>query len=779
MNEHTLRLLQFSRVKEALADLCAGEETRRSLEHAPLFTDPAEVERELGRVSGLHALLAAGRNFPALDLPDIARPLTTLKKEGTVLDGEALVDLARFIHSCAGLKRFLGGKEIEEGLRREAAALPVPSPLAASVFKVFTREGDVQLKNVPELKRIRDTISRLRNRIEKQTASFLNDPHLAGYFQTDTATIKDGRTVLPLKVKHKGRVKGIVHEVSGRGATLFLEPEEIVESNNELVVQENLFQSELHKIRRNLTGQARGHHRELTAMCAAASYFDLLLAKARYAYSLRAVPALPSEHNIILREARHPLLGPGAVPIGLSLKPAEHVLLITGPNTGGKTVTLKTVGLLALMNQFGLEVPAAEGTALPVFDSVFADIGDEQSLEQSLSTFQAHVKNMSVIVERATDRSLVLLDELGAGTDPQEGTAIAMALLDHFVAKGTKTLATTHHGVLKNYGFLKKGVVNASVEFDVEQLKPTYRIIMGVPGESHALTIARRAGIPEKLMKRAGTYLEDERTDITRLVEELVTEKKRLLERGAVQKEKEQAALDTLRRAELKELALRQQERELREKGLSELEDFLSQSRRDLERIVKEIREGAHEEAVKKGRALMERLEERISREKAAVNALEEKIPAADPGPLEAGDRVRVRSSGVEGVVLRRSKNGNLVVTAGAVRLTLPPVELEKLTDEDENKVTVEYRPVHSSPPPAFELNVRGFRYADAMRALEKQMDAVLVSGLKEFTVLHGKGTGALRTGIHEYLASCPHVADFHFARPEQGGAGKTVVVMK
>jgi DNA mismatch repair protein MutS2 len=332
--------------------------------------------------------------------------------------------------------------------------------------------------------------------------------------------------------------------------------------------------------------------------------------------------------------------------------------------------------------------------------------------------------------------------------------------------------------VLKNYGFLKKGVVNASVEFDVEQLRPTYRLIMGVPGESHALTIARRSGVPGDLIRRAERYLEDERTDITRLVEELVSEKKKLVERGEAQKEKERAALETLRRAELRDLALRQKERELREKGLGALEQFLSESRRDLERIVKEIREGSHEEAVRNGRDLMQRLEERIAIEKVKITDLERALPEEGPGPLEKGTKVRVKSSGSEGVVLRPAKDGGFVVAVGAVRFTLPAGELEALPDTEE-KVTIEYRPVHAAPPPAFELNVRGFRYAEALRALEKQMDAVLVSGLREFTILHGKGTGALRTGIHEYLAACPYVAEYHFARPEHGGAGKTVVVMK
>ncbi|MBN2354268.1 MAG: endonuclease MutS2 [Spirochaetales bacterium] len=778
MIEHALALLEFERVRAAVGENCAGDQSRRLLESSPILTDPADVARELSRAVSLRKLLADGRHFPDIDLPDIEGALTVLKKEGTVLEGEALVALSRFIRSAGALKRFLSAREIEPGLREMAESTPAPAGLAAEIDRVFDGEGNVQYKNVPALRSIRESIRRLRAAIERTAAALLNNPETAGLFQTDTATVKDGRTVLPLKTKFKGRLKGIVHEVSGRGATLFLEPEEMVERNNELVVRENEFLAELLKIRRELTDRARGRRDDLGRMAEAVAYFDALLAKARWAHARRAVAALPAEGRIVLREARHPLLGKGAVPIDLALEPDERVLLITGPNTGGKTVTLKTVGLLACLNQFGMEIPAAEGTALPAFDCVFADIGDEQSLEQSLSTFQAHMNNVSLIVAHATARSLVLLDELGAGTDPQEGTAIAMALLDHFVEKNTMTFATTHHGVLKNYGFLKKGVVNASVEFDAEKLRPTYKIVMGIPGESHALAIAGRAGLPEALTRRATKYLDEERTDIAKLVEELVREKKQLREQGIAQQAKESAARDTLRRAELKELSLRQRERELRERGLGELERFLSESRRDLERIIREIREGANEEAVSRGRALVERLEERIGEERETVEKLAVPPPPGEIGPLEKGSRVRVRSSGSEGTIVREAKDGKFVVSVGNIRLTLASDELEAVPDV-EPEVTVEFRPVHDAPPPAYELNVRGFRYADALRALEKQIDAVLVAGVKEFTILHGKGTGALRTGIHEYLASSPYVESYRFARPEQGGAGKTVVVMK
>ncbi|HEQ71559.1 MAG TPA: endonuclease MutS2, partial [Spirochaetia bacterium] len=552
MSEHALRLLEFERVREELADLCAGPHSRDVLKRLPVWFEAQAVAEERERVRLLHLMMESGKKFPALELPDLTGLIRLLGKEGTVAEGQALVDLGVFLGSAGRLIRFLSEAEVSPLLRETVAELSVPNDLERKIFRIFDREGEVQVKLVPALASIQESIKKLRADIEKTAAAMLANPEFSGFFQTNLATIKDGRTVLPLKARHKGKVKGIIHESSGRGQTLYLEPQAVVEKNNRLVVEEHRFQAELHKILRELTGEARGHLPAIKILFQAISLLDVRIAKACYAVRHRCTAALDTAEGIVLREARHPLIGPGAVPVSLALTGGERVLLITGPNTGGKTVTLKTVGLLACMNQFGMEIPAAEGTALPIFDGIFADIGDEQSIEQSLSTFQAHMKNMAAVAGKATSRSLVLLDELGAGTDPQEGTAIAMALLDHFVETGTMTLATTHHGILKNYGFSKHGVVNASVEFDAERLAPTYRLIMGIPGESHALTIARRNGLPHAITAKAEQYLAEERTDIGRMVEELVAEKRRLIEQGEEQREKVSAAEEKLRHADLK-----------------------------------------------------------------------------------------------------------------------------------------------------------------------------------------------------------------------------------
>lgn len=782
MLEHTLALLEFNQIRLAVAEFAFNDYTKNKLMEVPLYFDAQALVQELDRVCSLHSLLEQGINLPHLPASDLTAILRLLAKEGTVLEAVQLAQLAQHLRATRDLLGFLSRPEVPPVLKELAAGVVVPQGLAQKIGHVLEDDGSLKVAAVPVLKNLSEAKSRLKGEIEQLAFRLLNDPAYAGLFQTNTPTIKDGRLVLPLKASYKGRLKGIVHEVSASRATLFIEPEAIVEKNNEYLLLESRFQAEVHRLLAELTAEAHLHYPALMQVFTCEYQFDLLQAKARYGKSICGVRALLTEGELVLNEARHPLLGATAVPISLALADHEHILLLTGPNTGGKTVTLKTVGLLACMNQFGLMIPAKEGSSLPLFDCIFADIGDEQSLSQSLSTFQAHIKNIAQILEQATSSSLVLLDELGAGTDPQEGTALAMALLDYFREKQIKTLVTTHHGVLKNYAFSHQGVVNASVEFDPKRLVPTYRIILGLPGESHALTIAERNGLPQSLVTQARKYLSENRTELSKIVAELVEEKVKLKKLIDEALHRDAELKEALRQAQLKELFLRQQERQLRSEGLKELTLFLTQARRDLERIIKEIREGEAERAIQEGRNLISRLEERTNFEEQRLNTSSESPPEEEVAELKEGMEVYLKQSGQEGRVLRKLKDGRVIVETGSVKVTLRPEELTVLKKgtrlqalERPSRVLVE--PITLKPD--LELNVRGLRLAEAMRRLEKHLDAVLVAGLREFTILHGKGTGTLQQAIHEYLASCPYVASFHFALPEHGGTGKTVVKMK
>jgi DNA mismatch repair protein MutS2 len=794
MNEHTLTLLSFGAVIEELKSYCSGEEARRLLETQGFYTQRREAEQALKPAVELRRLLDAGRNPPQLSLPDVGAFVFRLKKKGTLLDPQELAALAVFIGSSIGLKRFLTG-EAPPPLKEIAREIPELDDLRRGIARVIDPEGNILDKKVPALAAIKARIKRIHAGIENLSRSYLHAEGNDRIWQSDLPTIKDGRTVLALKAQFKGRVKGIVHEVSGSGATIYIEPQEIVEQNNLLVIEENNYKQEVVKLIRALSDQVRERLHDIGVMLEKTAFLDALLAKARYARAHDCACAGIAEDRLELYEARHPLLGKSAVPITVTMDETCRVLIITGPNTGGKTVSLKTVGLLALMHQFGLEIPAREGSVLPVFDLVTADIGDEQSIEQSLSTFSSHMTTIAGITESATRRSLVLLDELGAGTDPEEGTAIAMAILDFLIGKGCRVIATTHHGILKNYGYTQSGVTNASVDFDPLSLIPTYKLIMGIPGESHALVIAARNGLGADIITRAKGYLNDERTDISRLIGELSRRQKDLFQLQEQQQQKQRIIEEKLKETERREQDLRRQEDELRERGLRELNELLSAGRKELERVIKEIRERRDvQENIEKGRQVIGALEEGVARESGRLTEASRRPRSGrersgrpgsgepDPGrsaEIGPGMTVVIAESGKRGTVVRRARGGGWVVDTDTARITLPAHELEPDEPRGPERVSVSISAAGADTLPVFELNVRGFRLAPAMRSVEKQLDAAVVRGVGSFTILHGKGHGILQQAIHEYLKNNPNVREYHFARPEEGGSGKTVVIMK
>ncbi|HTP58710.1 MAG TPA: endonuclease MutS2, partial [Spirochaetia bacterium] len=528
MDEHTISLLEFPKVMDELAGLCMSPMGAGLLRRQAILSSPQEISERLSLAGAFRNMLESGSEPPGLDFPDTAEVLPRLGKEGLQLEGEELAAVGRCILSGLKLRRHILKGAASGPLAPLAAGIPDLSSLSRAIFHMLDHEGVLRERQIPVLAGIRERIRRAREDADRLVRAILEDPSTRSFWQTTTPTQRDGRVVLPLKTQFKGRVKGIVHEMSSSGSTVFVEPLDVVDKNNAIVQEENLYRMEVRRILRELTARTSEHAEELKVLLERVAFLDVFLARARYAVIHSCRPAEPSDSALSLRDARHPLLGARVVPVSVEAGGDARVLIITGPNTGGKTVTLKTVGILALMNQFGMEIPAGDGSLLPVFDGIFADIGDEQSIEQSLSTFSAHVKNIAGIVRAVGPKSLVLLDELGAGTDPEEGVALAMSLLDAFLKAGCIVITTTHHGILKNYGATRRGAQNASMGFDAESFAPTFRILMGVPGESHALEIARRNGMPTGVLSDASAYLNDERTDISRLVSSLAERHQKL-----------------------------------------------------------------------------------------------------------------------------------------------------------------------------------------------------------------------------------------------------------
>jgi DNA mismatch repair protein MutS2 len=777
MDEHALELLEFPRVLDELAGLCASPVGAELIRGQGFLSDRAALDERLALSLEFRAVLESGVTMPGLDFPELGDSLRMLGKEGLQLEGEELAAIGRWILSGLKLRRLVDTTRPAGGpLAALAAGIPDLAPLSRRIFHVLDPEGTLREKQIPSLAAIRERIRRYRDDADRSLRSIIDEHAGKGYWQTTTPTQRDGRVVLPLKAQHKGKVRGIVHEMSSSGSTVFIEPLEIVEKNNAIVQEENLYRVEMRRILKELTAAVSGQADAIDALVRHVALVDTYQARARYAIQHSCRRAEPDPRALDLREARHPLLGSRVVPLSVRVDADQRILIITGPNTGGKTVSLKTVGLMALMNQFGVEIPAAEGSTLPLFDSVFADIGDEQSIEQSLSTFSAHVKNLAGIVREAGPRSLVLLDELGAGTDPQEGVALAMALLDHFMATGCRVLVSTHHGILKNYGATRPGAQNASMGFDRDTFAPTYRILMGVPGESHALEIARRTGMPEGVMAAAFSYLDDERTDISHLVSHLAERHQKLSVAEEEQKALERELMERRSRAEQKELTLREKELELRRHGLAELRDFIGQARKDWERL--RGKSGSPDGA--EFQRLAASIQARIEEEETMIELERESLAPASSFEVSEGMDVVIARTGRPGRVLRRDKGKRWVVETETLRLSLLPGELRPAPKKGrEPTVSVQFTAAGQMDTPVLELYLIGMRVEEAMKQVERQVDAAMMHSLKEFSIVHGKGEGKLRTAIHAYLKGLPLVSDFRFSKPEEGGYGKTIVTLK
>lgn len=838
MTEHAFELLDFYRLREEIAAFCVSEEGRDAFLRVLPSSDAAEIEM-LKRLAGEWSAACVSERPPDFRTwRPVGACFPALRVKGAALSLEQVAALGGFCRSVQTFRSWAadggGGKKeppVCPSVSRRADVLPDLSRAGAAVFAVIGPDGG--FRDLPRLAAIRDRIAAVRREIEHKTASFFSNPGTAAMLQSLLPALKNGRQVLAVKAQFRGRIRGIVHEVSQSGQTIYVEPEEIVERNNELIAEEFRLSREMTEILRELTASLKEFQDDFAAALEGMLFLDRIAAAARWGVAWRCVFArglpcpspssLETENPLVIVKGRHPFLREAAVPIDISLPPGARAVIVTGPNAGGKTVALKTVALCALANQCGWPVPASEGTALPVFDYVGCDIGDDQSIDQSLSTFSAHMKNVAEIFENAGARSLILLDELGSGTDPHEGAAIAMAVLDGLIQRGSMLFVTTHHGAIKHYGYTHRGCVNASVEFDVETLAPTYRILMGVPGESRALDVAEKSGVPAEIISGAREYLSDGNADISALIQGL-TEKYERLRTLEDKQKKEGAALSEMRRdADLRELRIRQAELLLREKEYRRLEDFFLENRRHLENLVREIREGNVTKettvAVKKwGEGFDKKLAaeyEEINREKDALATLEsaadgDALPGAVPvaGMIEPGVEVFISPGGRRGIVVRKDKKDSWIVAAGPVKISVREKALfladkgraafpaakgggragaviasgktrgARTALENLPSVTVEIQAAETSERPVFELRLLGFRRAEAEKALIRQLDLAAMNGLQEFSVVHGKGDGILQDAVIAVLKNHPAVADFHFALPEHGGTGKTIVRM-
>jgi DNA mismatch repair protein MutS2 len=793
MNRHALAVLEYPEALALVArhaSSALGAEAVRALEPS---ADLGWIEPELRRVAEMMRLLGEDGGWGMPAVPDVGGSLPKLRLEGSVLEAAALRGVEVLLTSSATARRALVRREATLPLLAELGRQLVELPrLQESIAHAVDENGEVRDTASPELSRLRRELRGLRSKLVQRLEAFAGS--LAHHHRVPDAsvTIRDGRYVIPVRREARGEVGGIVHGESATGATLFVEPPVAIEIMNRMRELEAAEAREVLRILRELTDRLRPHAAELREALDALVRLDSVFARARYAVrSGGSVPALlpagAEEYAVV--QGRHPVLQAqmqAVVPFDLRMEPGERTLLISGPNTGGKTVLLKAIGLLSLLAQSGVVPPVEPGTRLPVFRDVFADIGDEQSIEASLSTFSAHLKNLRELLQGADFEALVLIDEIGSGTDPLEGGALARAVLVELTRRSALTVATTHLGQLKLLAAEERGVVNASLQFDAERLQPTYRLVKGVPGRSYGLAIARRLGLPEAILAEAESSLPQGERDVARLLLELES-KEQLLSDTSLRLEQQLTETGRLQ-AELAErdLELRRREQDAERRARQQARDLLLKARQEVEAAIREVRDAADAEKLDQAaRAARRRVEEAAhrQRERAPEPRADAVAPerAAAAQALQIGLRVRIESLGRTGTVVE-VREGRAMVEAGSLRMLLPASDLSPLPPGDQTPAAQPRRAVGQGGgylsvgvEATSEIDLRGLRVDEMETRLGRALDAAIMASLPSFRIIHGKGTGALRDRVEELLRGDRRVASFRPGERYEGGTGVTV----
>ena len=760
-------------------------------------TDREAIRRALGETRQARVALGQIGVPPWEGIPDVRPTLETARVPGSVAEAAELAALIPLLEAAGRLTAYGRGiQPVAPDLARTLGAFPRPRELADLLQRSLDADGQVLDGASPALRRARQRVRDLRREVVKQLEAYFSGPNADTTFQERYVTVRHGRYVLPVRAEAKGRLRGIVHDRSQSGATLFVEPEAAVEANNDLVQAAREEEAEVLRILAALTDAVRAALPELDALVAGIGGLDLVFARGSLAERMEAVePTIGNDRDVHLPGARNPLLLAQSwraentretIPMDIEIRAERSLLVITGPNAGGKTVALKTLGLLALMAQAGCHVPAREGARLPVFTQCFAIVGDEQSVAENLSTFSAFVRQLRLVLERVDAGSLVLLDELGAGTDPDDGAALAQAVLEALAERGAMVAASTHLEPLKAFASTHPRARNASVEFDPERLAPTFRLVYDRPGQSYALSIGARLGLPPALIERAHAH----RSTQQRRLQELLA---RLDDRD--RQEAERAARLERREAESAGLLARAQEELRAAEGRAR--ETLARAKAEAQRLVTEVRRGVNEEwdrlkRVEKSRPELERARRRLVEtaqkvEQTAGGA----APAAEAGgPVTAGDRVEIAHLGLKGEVLQ-ADDATASVQAGAVTVKVPLQALRVVSRGSSPEGTALPRPRRgrgqgegggiSTPGKsavAGEMNFIGRTTDEARDLLEKYLDDAFLAGLASVRIIHGKGTGALRRAVEEVLSGHPLVAAHRPGAPSEGGGGATVATL-
>lgn len=787
MNERALKVLEYYKIKEKIKAYTETLAAKDIIDELKPYNSIFQVKKSLDETKEAFKLLVRKGTPPFGGLYDVREEISKASKGSTLLPGQ-LLRIANMLRSARKVREYILHKEDEEVsilLEDIAKALIPMEHIERDIFIAIIGENEISDKASTELYNIRKTLKIKNSSIKDRVNNLLRSN--SKYLQENLYTIRGDRYVIPVKAEYKNVVKGLVHDQSSTGATLFIEPLALVNLNNEIKELMLKEKAEIDRILRELSGKVYNSIVSIKNNSEILFELDFIFAKAKYASELNCICPRVNERGVIdLINARHPLISPKeVVSITVHLGKEFESLVITGPNTGGKTVTLKTVGLLELMAMSGIMIPAKEGSVISMFSEIFADIGDEQSIEQSLSTFSAHMTNIVNIIEEADNSSLALFDELGAGTDPTEGAALAVAILENLKRRGTKLIATTHYSEIKAYALRTDGVENASVEFDIETLKPTYRLLIGVPGKSNAFEISKRLGLHEFIINAAKESISNDSIQFEDLIQEL--------------QEKSIKAKEEARKAE--QLKLQAEKfKEKYEKKYNSLEkvreNALVNARREAKALVREAKEEA--DRILKDMRELERmgyssearrqLEEKRKRLKDSLENVEETIDLNKNNEGEVletvkeGDIVFLPSlNQVVTVISNPDNKGEVTVQAGIMKVNVSIKNLRKANKDakpvehntTKKKIKLNLKAVSTS------VDLRGMDSEEAMFVTDKYLDDAYLGGLKEVTIIHGKGTGILRNAISDMLKTSHHVKSYRLGNYGEGGTGVTVVQLK
>ena len=782
------KTLEFDKVLVELKKLASASITSEYIDQVEISTQYEVVKNRLNETNEALKLIIAKGEPQLFGIVDI-RSIIKRTEIGGSLTAASLLQVSDFLRVSRGLKTYLKKDSYNKD---EEVKLEYIDKLIEDLYTDKRLEDEINSKIISEeeiaddasreLLRIRKGIVAKKDSIKNRLNGILSSH--ADFLQDAIVTLRDGRYVVPVKIENKSRVKGLVHDISGSGQTAYIEPMAVVEANNdlkELYIKENL---EIEKILRKLSELVGETSEEIKSNQEKLIELDFIFTKARLALNYHAnMPKLNREGRINLIKAYHPFLDRKiAVPIDINLGIDFTSLIVTGPNTGGKTVSIKTVGLLTLMTQFGLLIPADEASEIAVFEKVFADIGDEQSIEQSLSTFSSHMVNIVYILKNVSPNSLVLFDELGAGTDPTEGAALARSIMDFMLERKIRCISTSHYNQLKVYALTTDGVANASMEFDVDSLSPTYRLLIGVPGKSNAFEISRRLGLPDEIIGEAKKLLSSENIEFEDVLQSIdedrtkIREYKEELEREKIDLEKENKRLQS------KIKKLEDQKEKILEKSREEAKRLLLNTKENVDIILSEINEAKDNissENSKKFQEAQDLLRESIknARDKSELEIAKAKNPIRE---IKIGDKVRTSLGNVATVLELPDKKGNVLVQSGIMKMNMPKDSLTRIdVQEDTTKHNTRSILQNKATNVKSEIDIRGKNFEDAKDIVDKYLDDAYLSGLKSVRIIHGKGTGVLRKKLREHFRSVKTIKSYKDAEYNEGGDGVTVVILK